>query len=109
MEVIRTEKLYTYDAAIKRYEEEKHHSWLCKQKQLKQIRKAEQEHRRYMMNQKLLGFLGLVAVVIATALCGNLACLALAFPAVYAMVTKEMIVVNEYYRTHGGFDQWNMV
>ena len=95
--VAKEETLYTYDAAIKKYEEERHHAWLCRQKQLKQIRKAEQERRRYMMNQKLLGFLALVAVVIATALCGNLACLALAFPAVYAMVTKEMIVVNEYW------------
>lgn len=108
MEIVRAEKLYTYDAAVKRYEDEKHHSWLCKQKQLKQIRKAEQERRRYMMNQKFLGFLALVAVVIATMICGNLACLVLAFPAVYAMVTKEMIVVNEYYRTHDGFDRWKM-
>lgn len=109
MEIARTEKLYTYDAAVKRYEEKRHHSWLCRQEQLKQIRKAEQERRRYMMNQKLLGFLALVAVVIATALCGNLACLALAFPAVYAMVTDKMVIVNNYYRTHGGFDQWNMI
>lgn len=108
MEVVRTEKLYTYDAAVKRYEEEKHHSWLCRQKQLHEIRKAEQERRRYMMNQKLLGFLGLVAVVIATALCGNLACLVLGIPGVYAMFTKEMVVVNNYYRMHGGFDRWKM-
>lgn len=97
MYCVKEEKLYTYDAAIKKYEEERHHSWLCRQKQLKQIRKAEQERRRYMANQKLLGFLGLVAVVIATMICGNLACLALAFPAVYAMVTNKMIVVNEYW------------
>lgn len=100
---VKEEKLYTYDAAIKRYEDERHHSWLCRQKQLQEIRKAEQERRRYMANQKLLGFLGLVAGVIATMICGNLACLALAFPAVYAMVTKKMILVNEYWwRQNGG-------
>ena len=100
--VVKEEKLYTYDAAVKRYEEERHHAWLCRQEQLKQIRKAEQERRRYMMNQKLLGFLALVAVVIATMICGNLACLALAFPGVYAMVTKQMIVVNEYWWQQNG-------
>ena len=108
MEVVRTEKLYTYDAAIKKYEEEKHHAWLCRQKRLQEIRKAEQERRRYMMNQKLIGFLALVAVVIATMICGNLACLVLGLPGLYAMFTKEMVVVNKYYITHGGFDQWKM-
>ena len=108
MEVVRTETLYTYDAAIKKYEEEKHHAWLCRQKRLHEIRKAEQERRRYMLNQKLLGFLALVAVVIATSLCGNLACLTLAFPGVYAMFTDKMVIVNSYYRTHGGFDQWKI-
>ena len=97
MYCVKEEKLYTYDAAIKRYEEERHHARLCRQNQLKEIRKAEQERRRYMMNQKLIGFLGFLMVLIATALCGNLACLALAFPAVYAMVTNKMIVVNEYW------------
>lgn len=108
MEVVRTEKLYTYEAAIKRYEEEKHHSWLCRQEQLKEIKKAEQERRRYMMNQKLIGFLGFLMVLIVTMICGNLACLVLGIPGVYAMFTKEMVVVNNYYRMHGGFDRWKM-
>ena len=105
MEVVRTETLYTYDAAIKKYEEERHHDWLCRQKKLKEIRKAEQERRRYMMNQKLIGFLGFLMVFIATMLCGNLACLVLGLPGVYAMFTDKMVIVNDYYRTHGGFDQ----
>ena len=108
MEIVKEEVLYTYDAAVKRYEEERHHDWLCRQKKLKEIRKAEQERRRYMMNQKLLGFLMFVVVVIATALCGNLVCLTLAFPGVYVMFTDKMVIVNSYYRTHGGFDQWKI-
>ena len=61
-----------------------------------------------MMNQKLLGFLMFVVVIIATALCENLVCLTLAFPAVYAMFTDKMVMVNAYYITHGGFDQWKI-
>lgn len=95
--VAKEETLYTYDAAIRRYEEERHHAWLCRQKRLKELRQKELERRRYMMNQKLLGFLGLVAVVIATIICGNLACLVLSFPGLYVMVTKKMILVNDYW------------
>lgn len=93
-----TETLYTYDAAINRYEAERHHSWLCRQKRLEQIRKAEQERRRYFLNQKLCGFMGLLMMLIVTIVCGNPVCLVLAFPGVYAMFTNKMILVNEYWR-----------
>lgn len=108
-DIVRTEeKLYSFEAAVNKYWDEQNHSWKCRQKKLEEIRQEQKEKRQYFLNQKLFGFLGLVAVVIVTALCGNLACLALAFPAVYAMFTDKMVIVNNYYITHGGFDQWKM-
>lgn len=104
--VVREEVLYTYEAAINRYERERHHEWLCRQKRLKEIRKQQQERRRYFRNQKLLGLaiavLSLILLVIfkdGFSIMGIIA-------GVSIMVTKKMVIYNEYYRRHGGQDQW---
>lgn len=104
--VIIDEVLYTYEAAVNRYEQERYHTWLCNQKKIREIREKQKEKRRYFLNQKLIGFFGLLMVVIVTVLCGNLVCLALGFPGIYAMVTKKILVVNEYYYEHNGVSQW---
>lgn len=104
--VIIDEVLYTYEAAVKKYEQERYHTWLCNQKKIQEIRERQNRKRKYFLNQKLIGFFGLLMVVIVTVLCGNLACLALGFPGMYAMVTKKMLVVNDYYYDHDGFSQW---
>lgn len=107
--IIRTEeKLYTFEAAVNKYWDEQNHSWKCRQKKLEEVRQEQREKRQYFLNQKLLGFLGLLAVIIATALCGNLACLTLTFPGIYAMTTDKMLIYNEYYRIHGGSEQWKI-
>lgn len=40
---VREEILYTYEAAINRYERERHHDYLCRQKQLKQSERNKRQ------------------------------------------------------------------
>lgn len=104
--VVREEVLYTYEAAIHKYERELHHEWLCRQRKLKEIRKQQQEQRRYFRNQRLTGLaiavLSLILLVLTYEGFTILGILA----GVSIMVTKKMVIYNEYYRTHGGQDQW---
>lgn len=104
--VVREEVLYTYEAAIHRYESERHHEWLCRQKRLKEIRAEQKAERRYFRNQRLTGLviavLSLILLVIFKEGFSILGIIA----GVSIMVTKKMVIYNEYYRTHGGQDQW---
>lgn len=52
---VRVETLYTYEAAISRYEREKHHSWLCRQRELKAIRQRQKAERKYYIRQRITG------------------------------------------------------
>ena len=101
-----TEKLYTYQAAVKRYEDERHHAWLCRQKQLAEIRKEQKERRKYFCNQKLYGVLAVITSFLLLFLTHE----ALLIPAMgagfYMMTTDKMLIYNEYYKTHGGSEQW---
>lgn len=100
--VVKEEKLYTYDAAIAIYERKNHNAWVHRQKKLQAIRKAQQERRRYFLNQKLTGLmlslLSLVLLVLtreALTIIGIVTGMAL-------MITKKMVIYNDYARTHSG-------
>ena len=104
--VVREEVLYTYEAAVHRYERERHHEWLCRQRRLRTIRKQQQERRRYFRNQRLTG----LAIVVLSFILLMLTCEGFTTLGIIAgvsiMSTKKMVIYNEYYRTHGGQDQW---
>ena len=53
--VVAESDLYTYDAAITRYERELHHEWLCRQRKLQEIRQQQKEKRKAEIKQKLIG------------------------------------------------------
>lgn len=104
--VVREEVLYTYEAAVHRYERERHHEWLCRQRKLKAIRKQQQERRRYFRNQKLLGLaIAVLSFILLLLTCEAFTILGI-IAGVSVMVTKKMVIYNEYYRRHGGQDQW---
>ena len=104
--IVLSETLYTYDAAINRYEEERHHSWLCRQKQLAEIRKEQKERRKYFCNQNLYGVLAVITSFLLLFLTHEALLISAVGAGIYMMFTKKMLIYNEYYRTHGGSDQW---
>lgn len=104
--VVRVETLYTYEAAVNRYERERHYDWLCRQKRLKEIKREQQEKRTYFCNQKLLGGMWIILVCVLSILIGNPIGLVLAIPGIAIVATKKMVIVNNYYWTHSGTEQW---
>lgn len=104
--ITRTETLYTYEAAINRYEQERHHAWLCNQKKLEAIRQDQKERRRYFCNQKLIGGFWVITFLLLTMIIGDLVCVILALPGVGLMASKKMVIVNDYWWEHGGPEQW---
>lgn len=83
-------ELYTYEAAIARYEWEKHHSWLCRQNRLQRIRENQKEKRIAMIKQKLSGML-LVGVGIVLTAFGIGEGIFLAIAGVALMATKKIL------------------
>lgn len=55
--IVKTEVLYTYEAWLNRYERERHHEWLCRQKEFKEIREEQRKRRNYFCKQKMAGIL----------------------------------------------------
>ena len=102
MDIVKTEILYTYDAAVNEYERRKHYDWLCHQQKLKAIRQEQKAYREYYLNQKLIGGIWILLVLILSAIIRNPAGLALVLPGIGIIATKNMVIVNEYYWTHGG-------
>ena len=106
--IARVKTFYTYGAAVKRYEEERHHAWLCNQKKLKSIRREQQERRKYFCNQKLYGLLiAMLSVILLVLTQETLLIIGMA-AGVFLTVTKQMVIYNEYFRTHGGTEQWKI-
>ena len=52
--------LYTYEAAVARYERERQHSWLCRQRKLESIRERQKAERNYHIKQKITGIILLI-------------------------------------------------
>ena len=58
----------------------------------------DREKRAYFQNQKLLGAFYSLIVLLMTAIVGNICISVLAVPGVVMMLTKEMVIINDYYR-----------
>lgn len=58
----------------------------------------ERERRAYFQNQKLFGALYSFIVLVMTAIVGNICIAVLAVPGIAMMFTREMVLVNNYYR-----------
>lgn len=104
--IARDEVLYTYEAAINLYERECHHDYLCRQKKLQAIRAEQKARRTYFRNQRLLGLLMVVLSLVLMVLAQEGLAVFGIIAGAWVMVTNKMVVYNEYYRTHGGADQW---
>ena len=107
--VVKEEVLYTYDAAINLYERRKYNDWVHMQGRLQAIREEQKAERRYFCNQKLYGLLITVfSLLILLVKFEELAIIGIVgvIAGIAIMVTKKMVIYNEYYRTHGGADQW---
>lgn len=104
--IVRTETLYTYEAAINQYERERHHTWLCNQRKLEAIRQEERDRRKYFCNQKFIGLIIIAIDLLLTLIIGNLVCIILALPGIVLMLTNKLAIVNDYWWTHGGPEQW---
>ena len=104
--IVLSETLYTYDAAIKRYEAERHHTWLCRQKQLAEIRKEQKERRKYFCIQKLYGVLAVITSFLLLFLTHEALLISAVGAGIYMMTTDKMLIYNEYYKTHDGSEQW---
>lgn len=89
--VVKEEILYTYDAAISRYERERHHEWLCRQKKLQAIRERQKSKRQEQVKQKFYGLI-ISLVGISTALLGIGEGILLIIAGIAIMITKEIIL-----------------
>lgn len=105
-DVVKEETLYTYDAAINLYERRNHNAWVHMQKKLQAIREEQKAERRYFCNQKLYGLLITVLSLVLLLLTHEGLTIIGVIAGIAIMVTKKMVIYNEYYRTHGGADQW---
>ncbi|MCD7762709.1 MAG: hypothetical protein LUI14_05840 [Lachnospiraceae bacterium] len=110
--VVTYDALYACDIAeiehraVERYKMQEHHDRIFREKERKMIRKEQEERRRYFLNQKLIGVFLLAAAVLLTVLV-DLTCIVGAIPAIGLIATKKMMIVNDYWRTHGGAGQWS--
>lgn len=104
--VVREEILYTYEAAIHRYERERHQEWLRRQKRLEKIRKQQKAKRKYFRNQKLTGLAIVILSLVLLVLTREGFTLLGVLAGIFIMATKKMVIYNDYYRKHGGADQW---
>lgn len=69
-------------------------------------RTEETERRTYFANQKLLGGIWCALVLVLTLLIGDLTGLILLVPGIAVIRTDKMVIVNRYWHTHGGAEQW---
>ena len=77
----------------------------ARQNRWNQKHEADRARREYFCKQKFSGLLEIIVVLLVTPLIGNYAFLVMALPGIVLMTTKQMLLLNEYYWTHGGNDQ----
>lgn len=114
--IVRDEELYTYDAAINKYEEEKYHTWLVSQRELDKIKVEQNEKRKYFCNQKLFGcvmlLIGIIGSLLLTVISWDIRWLIVGLIPVMIgiklIVTDKMYIVNDYWWKHGGDKQYNL-
>lgn len=92
--------------AVERYKKQVHYERIFREKEREQIRLEQEERRRYFLNQKLTGFFLLVAALVLTVMV-DLTCIVGIIPAIGIISTKKMVIVNDYWHTHGGAKQWH--
>ena len=92
--------------AINMNKRERYHKWMCHQKKLQAIRKEQKAERRYFCNQRLTGLLITVLSLVLLLVTQEAVTLVGMIAGVTIIFTKKMVIYNEYYRTHGGADQW---
>lgn len=92
--------------AVERYRNQMHYDQIFREKERKTARREQEERRRYFLNQKMIGFFFLVAAVILAVIV-DLAFIVGIIPAIGIISTKKMVIVNDYWRTHGGAEQWH--
>ena len=102
------EILYTYEAAVAEYERKRYHDWLIRQNKLMEIRAEQKAKREYFLRQKAIGAFMLLVTILLTILTTDIICLIFAIPAVAMIITKKMILVNDYYWQHEGDKQWKL-
>ena len=76
--------------------------------QKKRDKKSESDRmkREYLNFQKKLGIAWILIVLILTVIIGNPVCAVLSIFGIGMIFTKKMVIVNDYYLTHGGAEQW---
>ena len=105
--VVRKEASYNLEAvAINMNKRERYHKWMCHQRRVQTIREEQKAKRRYFCNQRLTGLLISVLSLILLLVTQEGFTLIGVVAGIAIMVTKKMVIYNEYYRTHGGADQW---
>lgn len=107
-EIVRDEILYTYEAAINRYMNEYNHEWMCRQKKLKEIKKKQKEKREYYCKQKTYGLIIFVLSILLLIFTHELFTILGIIAGVYIIMTKKMVICNEYYFLHDGPEQWKI-
>lgn len=105
--VVRKEASYHLEAVtINMNQRERYHKWMCHQKRLQTIRAEQKARRTYFRNQRLLGLLMMVLSLVLMVFAQEGLAVFGIIAGAWVMVTKKMVIYNEYYRTHGGADQW---
>lgn len=66
----------------------------------------ERARREYFCKQRFYGLLEVMAVLLITLIIGNYAFGAMALPGICLMCSRKMLLINDYYWTHGGDRQW---
>ena len=89
--VVKEEILYTYDAAISRYERERHREWLCRQKKIQKIREHQKLKRQKQIKQKFYGLI-ISCVGISTMFLGIGEGILLIIAGIAITATKEIIL-----------------
>lgn len=79
----------------------------ARQLRWKEKHAADRERRLYFCRQRFIGLLLTVLSIVLCAVTGNIAALPFAAIGGCIMVTKKMILVDGYYWTHGGPEQWD--
>lgn len=100
--VAAVETLYTYEAAVKRYERERHHEWLCRQKRLQEIREEQRDRRKYFCEQRFYGSLLTIICLMMFCFTKDGMCLLFTIGGIYITISKKMLLVNDYFYKHHG-------
>ena len=78
-----------------------------RQRHREEKRATDRERRMYYLHQKMIGSLIILVSLFLFVFTMEIETLICIVPGIYMIATKKMCIVNEYYRTHGGSEQWS--